>query len=373
MKSSKMFIRHALCGLALCLAGCDATIHQYPRPAQEDAYKGFVVQLHADRTPPLFYKEIVYDADGNRTETVLEDEASPSYVPNERMMMRFVVEVRDHAQTDADGNAAVVERRELTVDNDALPPQAEMTFTLPAQGQYTAVSWCDYVPASDPVDWHFSTGSLHYIEEDLEHTVRNNHHKSSATGYTLFLSTDEEDGVTVSYADVTGTRSEGQTEMRQLSTNTVPVYMARPSARLRLYTDDLQEFLQAGNRIEDVRVVIIYKQYISMAYNALEQTTCQWISTRRMETRPSVVDETGHVCLAYDYILVDNDEENHVLADFYFLDADGNELTHTTDVDIPLWRNRETVIRSRFLTRNIGEGGVGIDEGFDGEFVVPLN
>ena len=132
------------------------------------------------------------------------------------------------------------------------------------------------------------------------------------------------------------------------------------------------QFQQFSKGFHDLPV-IIYKQYISMAYNALEQTTCQWISTRRMETRPSVVDETGHVCLAYDYILVDNDEENHVLADFYFLDADGNELTHTTDVDIPLWRNRETVIRSRFLTRNIGEGGVGIDEGFDGEFVVPLN
>ena len=58
------------------------------------------------------------------------------------------------------------------------------------------------------------------------------------------------------------------------------------------------------------------------------------------------------------------------MADFYFLDAEGNELSRTANVDIPLRRNRETVIRSRFLTRNLGDGGLGVDEGFDDDYVI---
>ena len=45
-------------------------------------------------------------------------------------------------------------------------------------------------------------------------------------------------------------------------------------------------------------------------------------------------------------------------------------MSRTANVDIPLRRNRETVIRSRFLTRNLGDGGLGVDEGFDDEYVI---
>ena len=125
----------ALAACALGLAGCEATIHQYP--AEEQAMEDFVVRLHADRTPPPFYKEIAYDPDGRRTETELEAEASPAYLPDDRLALRFVVEVRDNG---LGGDEAVVARRELTVDNDALPPQAEVHFRLPAGGDYTAVA-----------------------------------------------------------------------------------------------------------------------------------------------------------------------------------------------------------------------------------------
>ena len=127
MKRYHLTILAALTACALGLAGCEATIHQYP--AEEQAMEDFVVRLHADRTPPPFYKEITYDPDGRRTETELEAEASPAYLPDDRLALRFVVEVRDNA---LGGDEAVVARRELTVDNDALPPQAEVHFRLPA-------------------------------------------------------------------------------------------------------------------------------------------------------------------------------------------------------------------------------------------------
>lgn len=356
--------------LAGLLAGCDATIHQYPEP--EEARLDFVVQLNCDRTPPPFYKEIRYDASGNRTENLLEAEASPAYLPNDLLDLRFVVEVRDRNRTDAEGTPLTVARRELTVDNDALPPQAELHFDLPAGGDYTAVSWCDYVLASTQEDWHFDTSTLDFIEVNLENTPRELHHKNSGTGYTDFR-LNEAGRVSVTYSQ-TVTRAQGVQTRSEETDGLVPVYMNRPAGRLRLYTDDLAEFLQTGQDIESVQVVILYKQFVSSAYNALQQAPCQWVSTRRTETHPSVVNETGNVCLAYDYILADSEDETHVLADFYFFDAEGNELSHTTNVDVPLRRNRETVIRGNFLTQDIGKGGdVSIDEDFDGEHVVEIN
>lgn len=353
---------------AVLCAACDSTIHQYPEPVQDI---DFVVQLHCDRTPPPFYKEIAYDGEGNRTETMLEAEASPAYMPNDLLALRFVVEVRDKNQTDAEGVPQTVARREVTVDNDALPPQAELHFALPSRGDYTAVAWCDYVPEATGGDWHFNTSMLNFIEVNLENTMRELHHKNSGTGFSDFsIAWDGDVQVTATTrGGHVQTRAEG--EQGEEADGCVPVYMTRPAGRLRLYTNDLAEFQQtSGMNIEDVQVIIVYKQFVSVAYDALEQAPCQWISTRRTETHPSVVNETGNVCLAYDYILVDSEDETHVMADFYFLDADGNELSHTTNVDVPLRRNRETVIRGNFLTQDIGEGGLSVDEGFDDEYVI---
>lgn len=366
MKAGRFYMAMSAGILAGLLTGCDATIHQYPAP--EEATVDFVVQLNCDRTPPPFYKEIRYDASGNRTENLLEAEASPAYLPNDLLDLRFVVEIRDRNRTDEGGTPQTVARRELTVDNDALPPQAELHFELPAGGDYTAVSWCDYVPASTRTDWHFDTSTLDFIAVNLENTPRELHHKNSGTGYTDFRMNGA-GRVDVTYAQAV-TRAPGVQTRSEETDGLVPVYMSRPAGRLRLYTDDLAEFRQTGQDIESVQVVILYKQFVSSAYNALRQAPCQWVSTRRTETHPSVVNETGNVCLAYDYILTDSEDETHVLADFYFLDADGNELSHTTNVDIPLRRNRETVIRSRFLTQDIGEGGLNVDEGFDDEYVI---
>lgn len=368
--------RHAarllpILALLPALAACDATIHQYPGQPAVVPDIDFIVQLNADRTPPPFYKEITYDRDGNRHETELEAEASPAYLPHDLLTLRFVVEVRDNRTTDADGNPTVVARRELTVDNDALPPQAALHFTLPADGQYTAVSWADYVPASDPTDWHFDTSTLSFIQVNLENTVQELHHKNSATGYTHFTQNDD-GNLHLTYPQRV-TRADGTEGVTEERTDTVPVYMTRPAGRLRLYTDDLEEFRQTGGNIEEVQVVIRYKQFVSVAYDALGQEPCHWVSTRQTVTHPSIVNETGNVCLAYDYILVDSDNETHVVADFYFYDAEGNELSHTTDVDIPLRRNRETVIRSRFLTQDVGNGGIGVDEGFDNEYVIVVD
>ena len=116
---------------------------------------------------------------------------------------------------------------------------------------------------------------------------------------------------------------------------------------------------------------IIYKQYVSAGYNVDTQTP------QRLRGEPHdgdlALDGRGRRerAPAYDYVLTSSDREDHVLIDV-FLYEDGQELNHYQDIEVPLWRNRETVIKGPFLTRSVGSGDIGIDEGFDDEFVVVI-
>ena len=80
-----------------------------------------------------------------------------------------------------------------------------------------------------------------------------------------------------------------------------------------------------------------------------------------MEKRPSLCSEIIYLPIG-------------ILADFYFFDASGTEISHCQNIEIPLKRNHETVLRGFFLTRKIGDGNnVNIDDNFGGEYVVEIN
>lgn len=78
-----------VCGIVLLATSCDATIHEYPGKGESLV----VVELNVDRTPPQYYKELVYDQDGNRSETELAPELSQTYTADERLCMRIITEL----------------------------------------------------------------------------------------------------------------------------------------------------------------------------------------------------------------------------------------------------------------------------------------
>lgn len=138
-----------------------------------------------------------------------------------------------------------------------------------------------------------------------------------------------------------------------------------------MWATDLQDFLNSNNRIEDLRVRIIYKQYISAGYNVDTETPNLFVQARSMETTPTTIPGDGTVLLAYDYVLTSSDKEDHVLIDVFIYK--GNEkLNHYQNIDVPLRRNRETVIKGPFLTKTVGSGDIGIDDEFNDEFVVEI-
>lgn len=347
----------ALCGIVALASACDATIHRYPTPSE----RLVVVELNVDRTPPLLYKELTYDEEGVGVERLLDPEPAAAYEPSERLCMRIIAELYAVPHPEARAHAGqLVARRELPVDRLLTAPQDTVQFRVP-DGNYRVLAWADYAPVSNVSDWHFETPSLNEIRVKLDHAPRNNHHKSCGAGTVDF---------TVDFSrDPAGTpQIRRQT---RAGDEVVPLYLERAAGRFRLLATDLGVFLNSGKRIEDLRVLIRYRQYVSAGYNVDTQTPNVFVPTYEVETAPSVVNADGSAELAYDYVLASTGQEDHVLVDLFIYEGDV-ELNHYQNIDIPLYRNRETVVRGPFLTRTFGSGQIGIDDDFDDEYLIVI-
>lgn len=347
--------------LVVWLVSCDTTIHEYPQ-TEENAL--ILLELNADRTPPQYYKEVTYDHEGNYQEAELEATLSSAYIPDERLSMRLIAELYKLSSVeDRVDQGVLVARRIVTVDRLKEAPQDTLKFHVPA-GLYRALTWADYSLKDNANDWHFKTDQLDAVQVDVDHKPRDNHHKNSAAGKCNF-SVDfdlSKSGDPIIWSE---TRSTPSADL------VVPVYLDRAVGRFRLWATDLQDFLNSGNRLEDLRIQIIYKQYVSAGYNVDTENPNRFVQTQTMETIPSIVPEDGSVLLAYDYVLTSLDKENHVLIDV-FIYKDDRELNHYQNITIPLQRNKETVIKGPFLTQKVGSGDIGIDDDFEGGFEVVI-
>ena len=88
MKEFGFHIIAFVCIVSLFVTACDKTIHQYP----ESEKTWVMVELNADRTPPVYYKELTYDAQGESSINDLEPVHSANYTAQERKTFPYVVE-----------------------------------------------------------------------------------------------------------------------------------------------------------------------------------------------------------------------------------------------------------------------------------------
>lgn len=359
-KTTYLLLRTITYIVVFTFASCDATIHEYPVPQ----YADIVIEPHVDRQPPRYYKEVIYDNEWNRTVNELTPDLSLPYTLHTYFDMRVIIDIYQGNINDLNENRKRLQRRILYVNKDALPPQDTIHARLP-HGEHYILAWADYVYKNSPDDLHYQTNDLTGIGTDFAAYPNNTHQRSSATGYQSFRI----DFLSSPYGHPV-------IDGNDIVSHNIPVHMKRPSGRYRVVATDYEEFLATGGKTEGLTVKVIYKQYVSAGYNVARQAPNLFISTYSFNMRPDEVDYEGKkpASLFGDYIFTPNTEESNVLADFYFYDEKGNELNHCLNIEIPLYRNRETIIKGPFLTREVGgDSHIGIDENFEGEFVVGFN
>lgn len=240
-------------------------------------------------------------------------------------------------------------------------PQAEGThravFDLHA-GSYDVYAWIDFVPAGTTADHHYVTTDLRAVlvaDPDTYGTDT----KDAFAGKT---------SVTLKAGDgADGFFSEAE----------ATVDMERPFGKFKIVTTDVKKF------VESYKPNATYSDAVP-AHTKLRYT-CYFPCGYNQDTRYAHMDffrlGVGHEAdvvtesetsaeLTADYVLVCNDD-TYVTADIEVSNAAGELLKTTRGIKIPIRRNRLTIVQGEFLSIDYGDsGGTGIDDGFDGEFVI---
>ena len=297
--------------------------------------------------------------------------------------MRYIVEAY---AIDAAGNVADVATRRFIFSRAVLTEYDYETadVSLP-EGSYKLVAWADFVSPGTQSDLYYNADSFKKI-----------HYTDTADGYaanTDFL--DAFRGTVQADFDAT---------VYEVEAPVITIPMQRPLAKFTFVSNDLKEFIakeetrvNRNNRntkgdtdtkdastkegdtraidLNDYRVMFLYSGYLPVAYNLF--------SDRPNDVIPNETD-TYHVqfwskltqlsddeaSMGFDYVLV-NGSDASVEVTVGLFDADGNQISMSDPIYVPLSRSMHTIMRGSFMMMD-ADGGVGIDPGFDGDHNIEI-
>ena len=120
-----------------------------------------------------------------------------------------------------------------------------------------------------------------------------------------------------------------------------------------------------GFNPEDYKIVFYYNSYLPTEYNLLtgKPTDAKMGMQFSSTLLPLNEDEA---LIGFDYVIV-NGVESSVTLQVALYAPDGEMMSLSNPVVVPVVRGKVTTVRGKFLTLATG-GGIGIDPGFDGEF-----
>lgn len=322
------------------LISCDATVHEYPT----SGHVKLTVEAYTDLAMPTLYYEYICNAQSANQLLVRSGEDSGSRVFDENVLLRFNFDLRRCVNSTTESVGKVVQ----FAATDAERPQAVAEFE-PTPGLYKALIWCDYVSDQVGNDWYYKVSDLRTIVYTST-TPDDNDDKDAYTG--------------VETVDLTPYIEAGEGH-----SITIPVNLNRPLGRWRLVADDIAEFEEAGGNPAALWTRVTYSSFVSSGYNVERQEPNLFDEPMTRTYYHPIFDRSSGE-LTHDYVFVYG-QESYVNLALEFYEGD-RKISSWSVPDVPLMRNRETLIRGRFLTTAKQSGGIGIDPGFNGEHIVPV-
>jgi hypothetical protein len=74
--------------------------------------------------------------------------------------------------------------------------------------------------------------------------------------------------------------------------------------------------------------------------------------------------------MGFDFVMV-NGSDASVMVTMGLLDADGNPVSTSDEINVPLNRSKNTIVRGKFLMQE-GSGGIGIDPSFENDYNIEI-
>lgn len=340
--------------ISLCFAMLSlltACVHEFP----VERYERVPFLLHLDFSTEMpLYKEIVYTRSG---ETDTDDPAGSHDI-------RYVVNA--YRTDNRRGENRVADTTFVFTKSDV--ENLDYTAQLYLQeGTYDFRVWADYVDEG-------STEDKYYVTDDFSEIIladRKNHSGSN----------DFRDAFR-GYASGTVTNPSYYTgSVAGSINNQATAEMKRPMGKFMFVSTDREVFLKRvaqmmkergtlmsaeGQTIDldDFSVVFRYNPFMPCSFNMFTDKPADSWSGMSFVSRMRAGDK-NEMHLGHDYIFV-NGTETTLAISVEVYNREGELMSSTNPINVPIVRSRLTVVRGEFLTSK-ATGGITINPGFDGD------
>jgi hypothetical protein len=158
------------------------------------------------------------------------------------------------------------------------------------------------------------------------------------------------------------------------------IEMKRPIAKFEFISDDVEEFIEkettkiqqnintnaATNNVclDDYIVTIYYVGYMPNTYSLFTDKPTNSQTGIMFSSTVTQINNT-EVSLGFDYVFV-KDNISSITVQISISNKNGEKLSTSLPINVPLKRDYHTIIRGKFLTSN-ASGGVSINPDYDGE------
>lgn len=345
----KRFVHLIIYVSLLLFMACD--VHEWP-----DTSGDMALNLRLDYETEMIPWYHTYDGSGVTEEGV--DEPYDNTLTSGEM--RYIVRVSPMALGQSASRDAA---REFVFTKDVSDGYGNEVRLDLAPGDYDIMVWSDLVENSGDAPF-YDAGDFAEITLQGDHEGGNDYRDAyrGTGGISLVADVEEHDPASVVVA------------------------MQRPLAKFELVADDFDEFManetrrmaEAGGGAEAVaedgtgtrvdignyKVVVYYVGFMPCAYSMY---TDKPVDSATGVAFQSTLKRLGNkeASLGFDYVFV-NGTESAVTVRVGIYDADGKQVSQTDPVDVPLKRNRHTILHGRFLTSE-ASGGITINPGYDGD------
>ena len=341
----------------LSFAGCD--VHEFPEEGKD--LVPFLLHLDFSTEMP-FYKEIPYTRSGDDTKVNVPDH-SVRYLVNAYRTDNVVGENRIPDTTFVFVNENI----------DQLDYTARLELT---EGDWTFRVWCDYVDVGSTKDKYYNTSDF----SEIILMDRNNHSgsndfrdafrgTSSATVLNPLLYSGDDASAIDNQATAQMVRPMGK---YKFVSNDVETFIANVTQKMKergqfsadIGTDQAFDKIIQSISLGEYSVIFRYSAFMPCSFNMFTDKPADSWTNMTFRSQLSI-EEGMDVNLGYDYIFVNGTETTLSIAVEVY-DKEGELLSSTNPIQVPIVRSKLTLVKGEFLS-SIANGGVAINPGYDGD------
>lgn len=348
--------------LLLAFAGCD--VHEFPK---EYHYERVPFMLHLDfNTEMPLHKEVAYTRSGEtETKGVVEHHD-----------VRYIINA--YRTDNTRGDNRVADTTFVFTQADV----ADLDYTAHLQlkeGTYDFKVWADYVAAGGHDDKYYDTHDFaEIILADRDNHSGSNDYRDAFRGYATATVTNP----AYYTGPVVGTID-----------NQATAEMRRPMGKFKFVSTDVEVFFSRVAQMMKERGMLLsvdadadakaaYEQllqsidlgefYVLFRYNVFMPCSFNMFTDKPADSWTGIsftsrmyMESEKEMTLGYDYIFV-NGTETTLAISVEVYNRDGELMSSTNPINVPIVRSKMTVVKGEFLT-SMATGGITINPGYDGD------